>query len=1796
MPQSSELAGGDGFTFQDAVTAAYVVALLKEGFAPGTEDRIVTRVALQQRDFGEPLDDLIVDFDASDGRQARLSLQVKQTLVISRAASNADFREIVRDSWETLHKPDFRLNADRYGAVVGEVAAAKARDFRRLCEIARSSPTTHDFSARFEATGNASASVKQIRGDVVALIAQHVGAKPSDEDVHKFLVHFVLIEFDFLHEGSTSQPAVQNELTSCLAVGHGADAPSAWKIICQLVRRESGRSGVFTRQRLVAELSKLVRLAGAPSLRADLARVSALTAHWLRDIEDEIGGTRLVRKSLNASLHAQLKGARVVQIKGLPGSGKSALLRTEVERDLQAGPVLFLKSGRLDGTGWSSFAAANGILSVSLEELLAEIGAVGTPTFYIDGVDRIERQHRPIVKDIISTIYASELLKDWRIVITLRDAGIEPLRNWLSEVFRPEGFRTLEVAAFDEDEADALAEAKPHLRSLLFGERQVREIVRRPFFAKILDQNFGSSSGDASFQPQSEIDLIDNWWARGGYDAQDQLVIDRQRSLIELSAFHARHLDREIAIRQLSPSTTSQIRQLILDGILQDVRVGHTLRFAHDIFFEWAFFHVLVDKDDAWLDEIRDVGEPPAIGRVVELRSQSVYRDATSWAATLKQLESVRMRPQWLRAWLLGPLSAPDFIENVTAFWVVAELNDFHYLKKALVWFQATKTTPNLNVLASDMPAEKRIRFADVLGWPSDLATWQRFISLLHAYAADIPVPHYPNLVAIFEVWQNAFGQYQNPVSDDILELAAAWLTEIDANASDLYARHDAPKSRWEALGRKRKNFRETLVSLLLRYARQRPDLSEAYLQRAVASEDLRTEGYSEIVLWSQVLGKKHASLLVDLSLKHLQQELPIDHQQRMRREAEQRARDREAVLAKPENEHTRSDQLFLASPSLFFQDISSREWDTLAVDPDRHSFFPASPLREPFRSLFVEAPDEALRLLRGLSNHAIACWRQLNQVSYDFRAEPIPLELTFPWGTQTFWGGDQIYLWHRGSSLVPQPLACAYLALETWALDELDKGRPVDELIKQIVVGNDSVAILGVAVAIALQADAISPAVFTLMTSQRLLAADITRLKFDYTDASAGLIGFTKPTDKSHFEAIRETNQRAIRRKILKQLLARTFVMGGELRERAKAAVLTFPSHLPYQTMEEQSDPETTERLRQEAIEFAEVVEEENYQAVKIPGDDKHVAIMHVSPTASLPANVQRTEDARLRLREGNLWSVISEYFDTGKLDARVSVADAVVQGRSSAKLLEEGDDPEDEMGIRDGVVAAVAALTLASRNEVSADDANWARRAIEHALKTPEKRLEFWSPYASIPWHHLKFAAHGLAAELRAGTAEPGFAQNLISLSAHPLEEVSLAAIKDALSLWEVDPALGWAALYVGFSLCHLKPRAPSGPSDTVHSREDVLAILHAADARYRSGEDWPELPTPGVPWIKVDEPGRSVVDGDYVEDAALVDASVSWRAPPVQWSGQYGAKILARIPIEKIVRSDARAPFLEFIYKLLDWTLAKISPPWVKAGHRERHSTDLYEWTHQIGETLGALASLLPTETVRTSLLDPIFSLEDDQCWDLLSPIVGHFVGPEIYDGPQISPHATQILGACLDRVLKAPAFVPGRYRSGELTGFKLPDLAQSFMFVSVERADAAARFANGDWSEIDKILPIIDHFVRAAGWGATIMSNFLTLCERAKAFYPADQFAGQIIDVIERQAEHLRGWEGTALPARIAGLVQHFADRDTPLQRSVGQAMLRILDLLVDMGDRRSAALQLSETFREIQTVGGSIQDD
>lgn len=874
------------------------------------------------------------------------------------------------------------------------------------------------------------------------------------------------------------------------------------------------------------------------------------------------------------------------------------------------------------------------------------------------------------------------------------------------------------------------------------------------------------------------------------------------------------------------------------------------------------------------------------------------------------------------------------------------------------------------------------------------------------------------------------------------------------------------------------------------------------------------------------------------------------------------------------------------------FHQFSYHDWELLSIDRDTRNFWPPSPIREPFHSLFQSSPAEAIRLLRELCNYAITAWRQLHRHVRDGHGTPVPLELVFPWGTQTFWGGDREYLWCR-TTWAAKPLACGFMALEEWCLAELDRGRSVDEVIQQIVQGNQCIAILGTAAMLAQHADAISNTIFPLVTSQRLLGADHDRLIQDLSVGFGNLMGFDGRSDQAHIKAIQAANAREVHKKQLSGLLQRYYVLGGEeFAERARAAVLDFKSALPFQYEEHRNLPAVREHLAGQAMEYGELVDPENYRAYKTDVPNQ-VAIMHVSPSASQPEQVARAEQASLHLQGSHLWTWASKSIESGALGDALTVPTAIALAcKLDSDALFDQSDPE-ELRMRRGAVAAAAATTLRFRDDATYDNLIWARGVLSRAIKAPEKRDLMWTSGAIIPWHHAIFVARGLAADLRAGTADGDASLALLGLIAHPLDVVSLAAVAEAFSLWAEDLRLTWAALILAFSLCHIKARpkgAPRGPSEPLHSPPEAGGAIEAAKEFYHGEEAWPTLPLPPPAWVKMDVSDAKGLrywraDDDDDEDAA--NPGEVWAEPATFWYPQYAAKILPLIPLRAILVSAAKGPFLDFVSGLLSWTNQKNTPPWAKPGRRDRTATSLFEWTRELGRTLGRMSGFLPLADVQSRFLEPIVALESEACWALLAPFASTYVCAHVFDAPAIPDDAVSTLNLCLGRFLTSPQLERKSYRSGEFSGFDQPNLARTLMFISVERADLAARYVNGDWSEIGHILPLVDRYVRAAGWAASVMDSFLTLCERAKMTYPAEVFADQISAVIGGGTGELKGWHGSFIPARIAGLVQHFADRDSPLPLQLAQKFLQILDLLIDMGDRRSAALQFGEAFREVR---------
>ena len=219
-------------------------------------------------------------------------------------------------------------------------------------------------------------------------------------------------------------------------------------------------------------------------------------------------------------------------------------------------------------------------------------------------------------------------------------------------------------------------------------------------------------------------------------------------------------------------------------------------------------------------------------------------------------------------------------------------------------------------------------------------------------------------------------------------------------------------------------------------------------------------------------------------------------------------------------------------------------------------------------------------------------------------------------------------------------------------------------------------------------------------------------------------------------------------------------------------------------------------------------------------------------------------------------------------------------------------------------------------------------------------------------------------------------------------------------------------------------------------------------------------------------------------------------------------------------------------------------------------------------------------------RNALVKP-FLADDEEALSVFARFADMAVRRHVFDAPTIPQNIITLLDDCVSRVIQDRSFKPKSWHAGEVYGYAMPELIAALLFVNVEIAPGSVRYVNGDWSQIDIVLPIIDRMVRNVGWSSYVMGKFLDLCERAGRAYPISKFGPQANVALAAIGNAEEGWTGTMLPARLAGVVQRQADWNFPLKLPDAQGLLKVLDALIDLGDRRSAALEQTEAFKGIQ---------
>ena len=311
-----------------------------------------------------------------------------------------------------------------------------------------------------------------------------------------------------------------------------------------------------------------------------------------------------------------------------------------------------------------------------------------------------------------------------------------------------------------------------------------------------------------------------------------------------------------------------------------------------------------------------------------------------------------------------------------------------------------------------------------------------------------------------------------------------------------------------------------------------------------------------------------------------------------------------------------------------------------------------------------------------------------------------------------------------------------------------------------------------------------------------------------------------------------------------------------------------------------------------------------------------------------------------------------------------------------------------------------------------------------------------------------------------------------------------------------------------------------------------------------------------------------------------------SEEWARPDPDFEPFYAKDLIRYFPVETWATNAAdHEALLRYADDLVRWTVDRVFPQWEDRRDRERHAAHYIEWLSMLATFIARVAILVPDGYAR--FIEPFARHKDDDAIRFVSDVTEAITTRSVYDAPVLREEALTLLGACMDRMLAEHTFDPDSYRAGEINTRDLHPMVISFLLISVKNAPGATRFANGDWTDLPRLMPLIDKLMIAAGWSAGVMDEYLRLCERAAPNFSVEAFERHVAHSMDARGFRHEAWNSAGTFAGVSGAVQHLAEAHHPLTQEQARRLLLLLDRLVDMGDRRAAALQQSEHFRNIQ---------
>lgn len=1734
--------GGGGVHFEATVVASTLVAILCQSPIRGLLGQYATETRTQRAAFNDPLDDLIISGLGADGSQTKLHLQIKKRLTFTE--NDHEWVDTLQRAWETFSDDGFDPAIMRYGVCIGTYHAKADTHYQAVLSWATQSVNGDHFFERIHKRDFSHQDRGAFVDTVRSILAAHVRRSLSNDEIWRFLKSFVIIHFDF-QSGVSSRDTEQvlDRLRSFLPQQDREQAPHIWDHLIAKAGELIPTGGGASRITLVEHLKREGLPTGnAPSLWNDVQAIFRESQRALGDINSKIANLTLHRLETYQKIKGAFEQGRFIQIIGEPGSGKSALLKAVAEEVGRIGPVFVLKDNRIHPRGWSAHAH---ILNVSADiaSLLREFACCSVPILFIDGIDRIiDPAVQLTINDILRALVEKEGLANWRVLVTVREQNLKHIETWLDQTaLNKLPLCTVSVGSLNKDELAVVGEEVPRLRPLLARPGNLDVVLSRPFFLEAINR---LSTADTSRSlPVTEVELLTLWWTLGGSDRTDfTSAPKRQSTLLDLAQLLVRKPNSAISIRDI-PS--DPLEELKAAGVIRDKVLGHSVEFTHDIYEEWALCELLIGVQDRIVQFLEEVGQPRVLVRPTQLLGAYVLEATGSteaWKSLLECTGASSLRPVWQRTILTSCFQSIRTTELLGKLEEDLVQQDGELLRRLLLAISTLEVVPNplfLNEqLAPGLAVDERVLLANLAALPKPLI-WVRFLDWLVPKISTLPSHLVPALLPVLSTWQNNYAGRSIRHCREIGILSYQWLLEIEeaihpVNWTDR-KRPFGPDVHYHDEEKIEKDIR----SLFLSSAGDVPELVKAYLNAKGGDKRNKHHFREDIIRNSAALIRHLPKELVDFFLI--------------------------AFLERPQDQESRRGG--------YYDDLAEEYGIS-----GHHQFYPASPIQMPFLALLRQNEEQGLRLIRDLCNHSISIWRwSCGRRSYQQPVTPLPVKVKFPWGWQSFWGDNKVYLWFRGY-WGNDAVKSALMALEQWAIEQIDGGSEFSEVFQKVIQGIDCVAVLGLGVSLCLAFQEKSTvSSLPLVTCPHLWGWDIARLIGDSMGTSSNEIG-NWFQHRMLLSAVRKLNQKEHRKQDIRALTPRLYLTSDKALKRTYLrGIRSFPKRLPIIYKEENSSSEHLAELKERMRLFSEQADPK-YLKTAPTDDGKHYQVWIEPPSLQDSKYQAQLKEQVLHSEYSSLAMSASTSLDTGELDERLTVEIAVRKGMEfdDEGLFDTRYDTDNFHESQRASAVSGAALMVAkycTSADWTGEIATWCLDVLERAATVPEQADSTLYRGSSLMWHPTVFAAYGYAALLERGVEVERCKDAILNLAVDALDEVVRAVFASSRYYASTEPDFLWVLLDLGLRQCvvprHDIPDHHSPHWDNQEATEK-LALLDHAESMLKN-PNLVRLPDIPMPWVRLDKPSehRSHKDTDGFGRNDLL------------FMFNLAEGILLHGTLDPLlIERDRRSQILRLLDQLVEFTLQEIVPPFAHSRRDNCGGNTPYKWVFEFSNWCGKIFTKLTASECRATL-QKIFAQDNEASLLIMQNLMWAFMIEAFLPSKEIRDDHLLIWNEMADWVFENREWKRGGVREHldrEFTGCAL-----SILFCAAPDFGPVVCGIDRGWKHWAKFLPLIERAVREFGLHKELFYAIIVFFKGGAFDLLPDPALSWLKDIVLAKRRDQTFWSsnGEGTVEIIKALVEK---DDLVLTSDHLDAISLITDILVDNGVRGAGFFQ-QEISRE-----------